>query len=69
MTRLRHNLLFISADKSERIEKAASLPADVVAIELGDWVAPQNKEFARKEPARTIEQVDFCYKELVFRVN
>lgn len=41
----------------------------MVAIELGDGVAPHNKELDRKEAARTIEQVDFCYKEVALKVN
>ncbi len=69
MTRLRRSMLFVPADKPERIEKAATLPADVIIIELEDGVSPENKEFARKQAGRMIEQVDFGNKEVALRVN
>jgi len=69
MTRLRRSILFVPADKPERIEKAATLSTDVVVIELEDGVSPENKDFARKEAGRMIEQVDFGNKEVALRVN
>jgi len=69
MTRIRRSILFVPADKPERIEKAATLSTDVVVIELEDGVSPENKDFARKEAGRMIEQVDFGNKEVALRVN
>ena len=69
MTHLRRSILFVPADKPERIEKAATLSADVVVIELEDGVSPENKEFARMEAGRKIEQMDFGNKEVALRVN
>ena len=69
MAHLRRSILFVPADKPERIEKAATLSSDVVVIELEDGVSPENKDFARKEAGRMIEQVDFGSKEVALRVN
>jgi len=69
MTHLRRSILFVPADKPGRIEKAATLSTDVVVIELEDGVSPENKDFARKEAGRMIEQVDFGNKEVALRVN
>ena len=69
MTHLRRSILFVPADKPERIEKAATLSTDVVVIELEDGVSPENKEFARMEAGRKIEQMDFGNKEVALRIN
>ncbi len=69
MTHIRRSILFVPADKPERIEKAATLSTDVVVIELEDGVAPDNKDFARVEAGRMIEQVDFGNREVALRVN
>ena len=69
MTRLRRSILFVPADKPERIEKAATLSTDVVVIELEDGVSPENKDFARKQAGQMIEQVDFGNREVALRVN
>ena len=69
MTRIRRSILFVPADRPERIEKAATLSTDVVVIELEDGVSPENKDFARKQADRMIEQVNFGNKEVALRVN
>jgi len=69
MSRLRRSILFVPADRPERIEKAATLTADVVVIELEDGVSPANKDLARRKAGRMIEQVDFGNKEVALRVN
>jgi len=69
MSRLRRSILFVPADRPERIEKAAILTADVVVIELEDGVSPANKDLARRKAGRMIEQVDFGNKEVALRVN
>ena len=69
MTPLRRSILFVPADRPERIEKAATLPADVVVIELEDGVAPDKKNFARGEAGRILEDLDLGEKELALRIN
>ncbi len=69
MAKIRRSLLFVPADRPERIEKAAALPADVIVIELEDGVAPPNKALARKEAGRLIAAIDFGHREIALRVN
>ena len=69
MAQLRRSILFVPADRPERIEKAATLSTDVLVIELEDGVSPENKDFARMEAGRMIEKVDFGSKEVAIRVN
>jgi len=69
MTKIRRSLLFVPADRPERITKAATLATDVVVIELEDGVAPGNKAFARDEAGRAISETDFGHREVALRVN
>lgn len=69
MVKIRRSMLFVPADRPERVEKAATLPADVIVIELEDGVAPENKAFARKEAGRLISVTDFGHREVALRVN
>lgn len=41
-------LLYVPADRPDRIEKALASSADIVAVDLEDAVAPERKEKARK---------------------
>ncbi|MBW1999639.1 MAG: CoA ester lyase, partial [Deltaproteobacteria bacterium] len=67
--KVRRSLLFVPADKPERIEKATKMPADVVVLELEDGVAPENKAVARKEAGRALAEVRFVHQEVALRVN
>lgn len=69
MVRIRRSVLFAPADRPERVAKAATLPADVVVVELEDGVAPERKALARDEAGRALAAVDFGAREVVVRVN
>lgn len=69
MSWIRRSLLIVPADRHDRLEKAATLPADVVVIELEDGVAPENKTIARKIAGRILAEVDFGHKEIALRLN
>jgi len=69
MSRIRRSLLFIPADRPDRIAKAAALPTDVVVVELEDGVAPERKALAREEAGRALAEVDFGSREVGLRVN
>lgn len=69
MTKLRRSFLFVPADRPDRLVKAASLPTDVVVIELEDGVSPTRKEIARKEAGRAISEINFGNREVALRVN
>ena len=51
------------------IEKAASLPADQIFLDLEDSVAPDEKERARARVIDALRDLDFGDKAVVFRVN
>jgi citrate lyase beta subunit len=69
MFKVRRSLLFIPADRPERIAKAAALPTDVVVVELEDGVAPERKAMAREEAGRALAEIDFGFREVALRVN
>jgi citrate lyase subunit beta / citryl-CoA lyase len=55
---------------SERfIAKAAELPADQIFLDLEDSVAPDEKDNARGQVIRALQEMDFGDKAVVFRVN
>jgi citrate lyase beta subunit len=66
---VRRSLLFVPADRPDRINKAVSLPADVLILELEDGVSLQNKAKARQEAGRMLEETDFSGAEPALRVN
>lgn len=69
MFKIRRSLLFAPADRPDRIAKAATLPTDVVVVELEDGVAPEHKAMAREEAGRALAEVDFGFREVALRVN
>jgi citrate lyase subunit beta/citryl-CoA lyase len=51
------------------IEKAKTLPADGIIIDLEDAVAPDAKEAARKQVAQAVKEGGFGAREVFIRVN
>ena len=51
------------------LEKARSLPADAVVFDLEDAVAPEAKENARRQVAKTLKSGGYKPREVVVRVN
>jgi citrate lyase subunit beta/citryl-CoA lyase len=51
-SRPRRSALYMPASNAKAIEKARSLPCDVVILDLEDAVAPDAKEMARMREAR-----------------
>jgi citrate lyase beta subunit len=51
MPRLRRTCLTVPASSARMLEKAATLPADEVVVDLEDGVAPEEKETARERLA------------------
>jgi citrate lyase subunit beta/citryl-CoA lyase len=50
------SLLFVPGDRPDRMEKALGAGADALILDLGDAVAPQNKQVARHEVAHFLNQ-------------
>ncbi|WP_428031729.1 HpcH/HpaI aldolase/citrate lyase family protein [Ancylobacter sp.] len=67
--RPRRSVLFMPGSNPRALEKARSLPADVVVIDLEDAVAPAAKGEARARVAATLHEGGFAPREVVVRTN
>ena len=66
---IRRSILFVPADRIDRIEKSLLLPADSITIDLEDAVTPQRKDEARQIVKKVLGEFDFGSKEIIVRVN
>ncbi|RTL54063.1 MAG: CoA ester lyase [Bradyrhizobiaceae bacterium] len=69
MIRPRRSPLFMPGSNARAIEKARTLAADVVILDLEDSIAPDAKQLAREQIAREMAKGGFGRRELVIRVN
>jgi citrate lyase beta subunit len=69
MTSARRTLLFMPGDSARKIEKAATLDADSVVLDLEDAVAVARKPAAREVVRDALGRVDFNGRERLVRVN
>jgi citrate lyase subunit beta / citryl-CoA lyase len=69
MIRPRRSVLYVPGSNARAMEKARTLPCDVVVFDLEDAVAPEAKDSARKQIADTIAARNFGARELFVRVN
>lgn len=67
--RSRKAFLYVPGSDLHKIEKAASLGADCVVLDLEDGVAEPSKDAARLIVAEALEKIDFGSSERVVRVN
>jgi len=67
--RPRRSVLYMPASNARALEKARSLPADVVVVDLEDAVAPSAKEEARAQALAALAAGGYGRRELVLRVN
>jgi len=67
--RPRRSALYMPASNQRAIDKARSLPCDVVILDLEDAVAPEAKEDARSNAVRAVRDGGFGEREVVIRVN
>jgi citrate lyase subunit beta/citryl-CoA lyase len=67
--RPRRSVLYMPGANARAIEKARTLPADGIIIDLEDAVAPEAKEAARGQVAAAVRQGGFGHREVVVRVN
>jgi citrate lyase subunit beta/citryl-CoA lyase len=51
------------------LDKARSLPADGLILDLEDAVAPEAKQLAREQVAKALEEGDYGHRELLLRIN
>jgi citrate lyase subunit beta / citryl-CoA lyase len=62
-------VLFMPGSNARALEKARTLPADVLVFDLEDAVAPEMKVEARAQVAATIKAGGYGHREIVVRVN
>src|SRR5215212_10970869 len=67
--RPRRSVLYMPGSNARAIEKARTLPADGVILDLEDAVAPDAKEQARKQVTDAVKAGGFGNREVFVRVN
>jgi citrate lyase subunit beta / citryl-CoA lyase len=67
--RPRRSALYMPASNARAVEKARTLPCDVVILDLEDAVAPEAKVDARAAAAAAVKAGGFGRREVVIRVN
>jgi citrate lyase subunit beta/citryl-CoA lyase len=67
--RPRRSVLYMPGSNARAIEKARSLPADAVILDLEDSVAPDGKAAARAQVMEAIIAGGFGAREVIMRIN
>ncbi len=67
--RPRRSVLYMPGSNARALEKARSLPADGLILDLEDAVAPDAKEAARKMVTDALEAGGYGKREILLRVN
>jgi citrate lyase subunit beta/citryl-CoA lyase len=67
--RPRRSVLFMPGSNARALEKARTLPADAIVIDLEDAVAPDAKAGARAQAVTAIKAGGFGLREVVLRAN
>ena len=69
MFRPRRSVLYMPGSNARALEKAKTLPADALILDLEDAVAPDAKAVAREQVAAAVKAKGFGPREIVIRVN
>jgi len=67
--RPRRTALYMPGSNARALEKARSLPVDVLLLDLEDSVAPDMKDMARDQVAEAVKTGGFGHREVVIRIN
>jgi len=67
--RLNRSELAIPGSQPQMFEKAAKLDVDVIFLDLEDSVAPDEKEQARKNIIKALNEIDWGKKSMSVRIN
>jgi citrate lyase subunit beta / citryl-CoA lyase len=67
--RLRRSLHFVPGASEKMMQKALTLPADGLVMDLEDAVTPERKDEARRLVAGWLAHADFAGRERVVRIN
>lgn len=68
-SRPRRSALYMPASNAKAVEKARTLDADVIILDLEDAVAPESKPAAREAAVAAVQAGGFGAREVVIRVN
>ncbi len=69
VVRPRRSVLFMPGSNARALEKAKSLPADALILDLEDAVAPEAKATARDQVVAAVQGGGYGRRELVVRIN
>jgi citrate lyase subunit beta/citryl-CoA lyase len=69
MIRPRRSVLYMPASNARALDKARTLPADAVILDLEDAVAPEAKAAARAQAVAAVQAGGFGRREVVIRIN
>ncbi|MBI4184243.1 MAG: CoA ester lyase [Proteobacteria bacterium] len=69
IVRPRRSVLYMPASNARALEKARTLPADGLILDLEDAVAPDAKEAARGQALAALKAGGYGGRELILRVN
>jgi citrate lyase subunit beta/citryl-CoA lyase len=67
--RPRRSILYMPGSNARALEKAATLPADALILDLEDAVAPDAKDLAREQVCAAVKARRFGKREVIIRVN
>lgn len=67
--RPRRSCLYMPAANAKALEKAKTLPADVLLLDLEDSVAPETKESARAQLLGVLREGGYGKREIIVRIN
>lgn len=67
--RLRRSVLYMPGSNARALEKARTLPADALILDLEDAVAPEAKASARRQVVDAVKAGGFGWREAVIRIN
>ena len=67
--RPRRSLLYMPGSNPRALEKARSLPADGLILDMEDAVAPDAKQLAREQITAALEEGGYGHRELLVRIN
>ncbi len=67
--RPRRSVLYMPGSNARALEKAKSIPADALILDLEDAVAPEAKETARAQVYAAVNAGGYGHRELIIRIN
>ena len=67
--RPRRSVLYMPGSNARAMEKARTLPADALILDLEDAVAPDAKDIARRQVSEAVKARGFGKREIVIRIN